>query len=440
MLKDLIIYSKIYPPKLNNNIVYRNNLYNLLNSGLIKKLTYISAQSGFGKTTLLVEWILNTNKNVSWISLNENDNDSKSFFKYLIISIQENINPNFGLEALKETNNTYFDIDRCITLIINDFIFFPNDYIVIFDNFELINDDKISESINFIIKNLPNNVHLYISSKNKNQSINYSKLRAENQLIEIESNELKFEFNHLKEFYKLNNISISDETIKLIEKKTEGWILSIQLSSFFAKNNMSLEDINNKYIIEYVFDEILKKINSNILDFLIKISILPLFDIRLTNFVNEISNSDEIINYLDKNNLFITPIDNKGEYYRLHNLFSDILLRKFRTTYSEKFEFELRNKAYEWYIKNNFINEALEQVFILKDELKILELLNNLTLSRTDINISNYSKYLDKISAIKIINYPKLCFYYLQYLTYSFKMERTQEIISIIELNKININ
>ncbi|MFN8578955.1 MAG: LuxR C-terminal-related transcriptional regulator [Candidatus Sericytochromatia bacterium] len=439
-LKEKIIYSKIYPPKLTDNIVLRDYLYSILDAGLTKKLTYISAQSGFGKTTLLIEWINNTNKSIAWINLNENDHNIKSFFKYLIISIQENINPNFGTEAIKELDNNHFDLDKLITLLINDFIFFPNDYLIVIDNFEFINDDKISESINFIIKNIQNNVHFYLLSKNKNQFINYSKLRAENQLNEVESKHLKFNFKDLKEFYKLKSIDISDDNIKLIENKTEGWILSIQLSAFFIKNNMSIDDINNKYIIEYVFEEILNNIDSNILDFLLKTSILPIFNTKLSNYVNEINNSDKIIKYLDKNNLFITTIDNRGEFYRFHKLFSEILLKKMRMNYQDNFEKEIRNKAYEWYIKNDFIIEALEQAFIINSEDKILELLNNLVCNRNDINIGDYAKYLDSLKPEKIIAFPKLCFLYLQYLTYFFKIERTQNIISLIESNKYKIS
>lgn len=440
MLKDLIIYSKIYPPKLSNNLVYRDELYEMLNSGLTKKLTYLSAQSGFGKTTLLSEWISRTGQSVAWINLDENDNEPKRFFKYLIISIQKNINPNFGVEALKQTDNNYFDIDLCITLLINDFIFFPIDYLIVIDNYELIKENKISESINFIIKHLPNNVHFFISSKNKNPSINYSRLRAENELNEIDNNYLRFNFKHLKEFYKLKNIELSDQLIQTIENKTEGWILSIQLSSFFIKDNPIDDELNNKYIIDYIFDEVLKNISPDILSFLIKNSVLSIFNINLSNYINDINNANEIIDFLDKNNLFITPIDNKGEYYRFHHLFSVILLNKLHTDYPQEYEYELRNKAYNWYLKNNFINEALEQVFILKREDRILELLNDIVSSKPEININDYLKYLDKISAEQIINYPKLCFFYLKYLIYSFKLDRSQKIISILESNNFNID
>lgn len=437
---EQIIYSKIYPPKSHDGLIPRYKLYDLLNSGLTKKLTYLSSPTGFGKTTLLITWIKEFKKEVAWVNLSEYDNDIKIFFKYLILSIQKNINSKFGINAIKETENSYFDTDRCITLLINDFIFFPNQYIIVIDNYHFIQDTRINKAISFIVNNLPDNVHLYISSKSKDSSINYSRLIAQNELVEIDTNNLKFSRDELKRFYHSKNMNITDKNIENIEEKTEGWILSIQLSSFFIKEN-NYDVFDNKLLIDYIFEEILEKISPEILSFLLKTSLLSKFNYEIANNVNEIENSVEIIEYLYKNNLFITPIDHKGEYYRFHNLFSDILIKKLRQSYSKEIELNLRRKAYDWYLDNKFINEALEQSFILEKEDKVLELLDNIIYSEQEISMNDYYlKYMNKVSVNKLVKYPKLCFSYLQYLIYTFKLEKSQEIITFIETNNYKID
>ncbi|MFN4149782.1 MAG: hypothetical protein ACK4IX_02480, partial [Candidatus Sericytochromatia bacterium] len=438
--KDLIIYSKLELPSINDDLVRRVDLELLLNKALNKKITYITSPSGFGKTTLLVQWIKTLTENISWLSLDENDNDIKQFFRYLIISIQRGINPNFGKEIIEDLNTNFVSIDRIITLFINEFIIYPNKYTVVIDNYNYINNEEIRKILNRIINYLPNNVSFIISSRTKDTLIELSNLRALNQLLEIDTMKLRFNDKDLKSFFETKGLNISDSILKKIEQKTEGWVLSLHLMSFFFKENKNIDiekDLENTYLFDFVFEKILEGLDKKELDFLLKTSLLSYFNQEITSEILEINYSNEIIKYLNVNNLFIVRLDNRGDWFRYHNLFSDLLQKKFKQTFSKDIEKNIRENAFNWYLDNKMFVQALEQLFALKKEETILEVINSI-IESDEYNLrSNYLEYIDKSKIENICKYPRLLFFYVQKLVYDFNFEKAQVIISFIE-NKIS--
>lgn len=320
--KDLIIYSKLEIPILNDSLIRRENLEKILDQSLNKKLTYITSPSGFGKTTLLSQWSRNIDVDLAWISLDENDNNINQFFRYLIISIQRSTNLNFGKELIEELNSNLINIDRIIILFLNEFIIYPTKYNIIIDNYNEITNEDIRRALNKIINYIPNNVSIIISSKKKDTLIDISKLRSFNQLLELNTEDIKFNSKDLESFFKIKGFKLDNNQLKKIEEKTEGWALSLQLMSFFMKENKDIDfekDFENIYIFDFVFEKILEGLDEKYLDFLLKTSFLSYFNDEITSKIENIEFSHEIIKYLNHNNLFVIRVDNSGEWFRYHN-------------------------------------------------------------------------------------------------------------------------
>lgn len=434
--KDLIIYSKLEIPILNDSLIRRENLEKILDQSLNKKLTYITSPSGFGKTTLLSQWSKNIDVDLAWISLDENDNNIHQFFRYLIISIQRSTNLNFGKELIEELNSNLINIDRIIILFLNEFIIYPTKYNIIIDNYNEITNEDIRRALNKIINYIPNNVSIIISSKKKDTLIDISKLRSFNQLLELNTEDIKFNSKDLESFFKIKGFKLDNNQLKKIEEKTEGWALSLQLMSFFMKENKDIDfekDFENIYIFDFVFEKILEGLDEKYLDFLLKTSFLSYFNDEITSKIENIEFSHEIIKYLNHNNLFVIRVDNSGEWFRYNKLFSDLLKKKFRQIYSKKEEKKIRELAYKWYLERKMFVQSLEQLLALKQEDTILEVINNIIESNEYNLRHSYLEYIDKSNFESICKYPRLLFFYVQKLVYDFNFEKAEIIISFIE-------
>ncbi|MFN8671100.1 MAG: LuxR C-terminal-related transcriptional regulator [Candidatus Sericytochromatia bacterium] len=432
--KNNILYSKIENPHLIEGL-NRKRLDNLLDNYINKKLVFISAPASFGKTTFINHWINNNNKNVAFYLLDENDNNLILFIKYLVISIQKNINQNFGQDVLELVEKN-FNLDEAITLFINNFLIYPNNYLIFIDNYENITDKNILKVVNWIIYNSPKNVTFIICSRNKDNLLDLDRFRAKNELIELYEKDLSFNLEEIKNLFRENNIEVRTTVLEKIYNKSEGWILSLQLLIKLINNDDNLDfldNLDNKNLFDYIFNQILSKIQNQELIFLLKTSLIPCFSNALANKILNIKNSFEIIKELEKNNLFIINLDNKGFLYRYHNLFADILKRQFECLFNKEEEIIIRNIAIDWYLENNLYFYALNQAFILQKEGLVLEILNKL-LENKDFSIDqNTLTYINKIPLDKLIKYQKIFFFYIHNIIENYdsnKMELVEKFIA----------
>jgi LuxR family maltose regulon positive regulatory protein len=417
--KELIVYSKIEKPSIQNNLIPRKNLKNILDKYINKKLVFISSPSGFGKTTLIIKWSEINNKNIAWFSVCKKDNNLISFIKYLVISIQKNINSNFGKDVLIELDKEDKDFDKVINLFINNFFIYPSYYLVFIDNYQEISNINILETINFIINNIPKNVTFFILSRSKDVLLDLDKFRVKNELLELSEKELKLTFDETENLFKLNNINLDRNDLEKIYYKSEGWILSLNILIIHLKKDKSLDVLNNldnRLLFDYIFNDILKNIDKKVLDFLVKTSLLPSFSYELSNKILNINNSFEIIDNLDRKNLFLISLDDKGFLFRYHNIFNQLLRRKFSQLFDKYLENEIRNTALSWYIDNDMFFDALQQLLILDKQNDILEMLNKILINEK-YNIDKLTlNYLEKIPLDEIIKFERVFFYYLHNL------------------------
>jgi len=332
-----MLLTKLHIPSAGNNIIHRTELSEKLNQGLNRKLILVSAPAGFGKTTVVSDWISQNNIPTAWFSIDKADNDPVEFLSYIIAGIQ-NIHSEFGLTSLTLLNSpSKPSIQSIISLLINDILQIKLNFILVLDDFHQITNKDILELVTFLLDHIPGNIHTLIITRS-DPSLSISKLRSQHQLLEVRSSDLSFSANDISIlFNKKLKLKLSIEDSYSLETKTEGWIAGLQLAalSMQGKEDISkfIQDLkgDNRYIMDYLMEEVLKNQTDDIKEFLLQTSILEQMSAPLCNAILNRNDSQLILEELEKNNMFVIPLDNERKWFRYHHLFADLLKQRLQT-------------------------------------------------------------------------------------------------------------
>lgn len=369
-----LLQTKLYVPWLRPSLVPRPHLIKKLNTGLDRKLTLISAPAGFGKTTLVSEWIHQTDLSVAWLSLDESDNDLHRFLAYFVAAIQT-INGDIGKNALTALQTPGGNIEGVLTSLLNEIDKSDADFILVLDDYHVIESLPIDQAIAFTLTHLPPQMHLVIVGR-MDPSLPLSRLRARGQMTEIRAHDLRFRLGETAVFLnQILDIEISTQEVAALGKRTEGWIAGLQLAALSLQGFEQAGDISDfirrftgsdRYIQDYLTDEVLKKRPEGTRDFLLQTSILRRLSAPLCNAVVGKNDSQAILENLEAANLFIVPLDNERRWFRYHHLFADLLRQRLHQTQPEQMP-TLHGRASEWYEQNGFTEEAIEHALHADD-------------------------------------------------------------------------
>ncbi|WP_373231598.1 LuxR C-terminal-related transcriptional regulator [Cohnella sp.] len=370
-----ILTTKLEKPPLRHLMVGREHLIELLNRGQDNKLSLVSAPAGFGKTTLVSQWASNCNRPVAWLSLDERDNDVIRFLTYLIEAIRV-VFPTVGVGILIALRSPQLpQINSVLSQLINDLNTLQMAFTMVIDDYHLVNNPSIKQGLSFLVTQMPLHMNLTIISRDI-PILPLSKLRAKNQLTELYINDLRF--TDIEATYFLNQVmglSLTKKNIAELEKRTEGWAVGLQLAALSFQGDTDVTRLfesfggSHHFVMDYLLDEVLVQLPEDVHTFLMATSILdrfsaPLCDALFSDGLNHSGwNSLTIIEYLERNNLFIIPLDSERRWYRYHHLFADILkirLKKNREGIFRSHDIipELHKRASLWYENNHFTLEA----------------------------------------------------------------------------------
>lgn len=440
-----ILKTKFIIPKLKDYLINREKLLDVISSSSEKKLTFISAPAGYGKSTLLIQWAQkNSHYNICWFSLDEHDNDLKTFACNLVYSIRE-VHKKFGKDILSLLleNNT-INPQYIFTILINEILSLSNKLIIIFDDFHLITNSLIYDSLYFLLNRMPSNLYLIISSRENNLSL--YKQRSEGELNEIDLKSLAFSLEEIEILFKNQGFELELDTFSKILRDTEGWILSLQLILSSIKDKDSLDKLfenfklSHIHINDYLISEFINKLDYKIGMFLLKTSAFYEFNSSLCVYSDISDESSEIINYLIKKNIFIIPLDNTGEWYRYHNLFKDLLNKLLIERYPEVNK-QIHIKASEWFRKNNMIKETIYHLYEVNDWEKISLYIKESVYKYTTKTGDYYLLFncFNKIPTNFIYSDIILSVFYLWSLNSTFNYNKLEIEINIVEKNLQNI-
>jgi len=252
----------LYPP-LRPELVSRPRLIERLNAGLHRKLTLISAPAGFGKTTLLSEWVAGCGRPVAWLSLDEGDNDLAHFLGYFVAAVQT-IEGNVGqglLAALQSPGPV--NVESVLTSLLNEIAGLPNDLVLVLDGYHVIESQPIDKALSFSLDHLPPQMHLVIATRT-DPTLRLPRLRARGQLTELRAGDLRFTTDEAAAFFKqVFRLPISSDDVRTLENRTEGWITGLQLAAVAMQGLKQRDQIahfihsfsgSHRYVIDYLVD------------------------------------------------------------------------------------------------------------------------------------------------------------------------------------------
>jgi LuxR family maltose regulon positive regulatory protein len=382
-----ILTTKLYIPPIRPEQVSRPHLIGRLNEGLHRKLTLISAPAGFGKTTLLSEWVAASGRPVAWLSLDESDNDLNRFLGYLIAALQTaeaqqgSVGP-IGegiLRALQTPQPP--PVEALLTTLINEIAAIPDRTVLVLDDYHVVEARSIHDALTFLLEHLPPQMHLIIATR-EDPPLPLAQLRARGQLTELRVINLRFSPAEATRFLnQVMDLTLSTEDIAALETRTEGWIAGLQLAAISLREQADATSFiksftgSHHFVLDYLVEEVLHQQPPSIQTFLLHTSILdrlcgPLCDAVLCDST---ASGQEMLEHLERANLFIIPLDNERHWYRYHHLFAGFLRQRLNQSVAssdgseERGVAELHSRASQWYEDHDLAIEAFRHAAAAQD-------------------------------------------------------------------------
>jgi LuxR family maltose regulon positive regulatory protein len=386
-----LLATKLYIPPPPSNLVSRQRLIEILNQGFKRKLTLISAPAGFGKTTLLSECVASCELPLAWYSLDEGDNDPALFFAYFIAALQS-IEQNIGRGILSLLDSSQpSSIESILTEIINQIVTISVEFVLVLDDYHEIESPDIDQAISFLLSNMPPQMHLVIATRT-DPTFPLPRLRSRGLLTEIRVDDLRFSPHEVVTFLeKEMGLKISAEEIFALEERTEGWIAGLQLAAttmqklknkneirHFVKNFSS----SNKFILDYLTDEVLAKSPEITKSFLLQTSILNRLSAAVCDTITEQDNSQELLETIEATNLFLISLDNERHWYRYHHLFRELLQSRLKRLSPNSIP-DLHRRAIVWFSNNGLMAEAIEHCLKIRNFEQAAELIQKFWLTES---------------------------------------------------------
>jgi LuxR family maltose regulon positive regulatory protein len=369
-----ILATKLYNPPPRPGIVPRPRLVERLNEGLAagRKLALISASAGFGKTTLVSEWIAGCKRPVAWLSLDEGDNDPTRFLIYVVAAMQTIVaDLGGGLQAALQSAQPP-TTEAILTSLLNEIAAIPDNFILVLDDYHMIDSEPIDHALTFLLDHLPPQMRLVIATR-EDPSLPLPRYRVRGQLTELRAADLRFTPEEAGAFLnQMMNLNLSVENIAALETRTEGWIAGLQLAALSMQGREDIAGFiqaftgSHRFVLDYLIEEVLQHQSEHIRSFLLQTAILDRLCAPLCNAVTKREDGKEMLDVLERNNLFLIPLDDKRQWYRYHHLFADVLQTHLIEAQPEQVS-SLHLRASAWYERNGLRSDAIRHALAVKD-------------------------------------------------------------------------
>jgi LuxR family maltose regulon positive regulatory protein len=443
-----ILTTKLQTPPLRRKLVPRQRLFERLDRGLHRKLTLVSAPAGFGKTTLLGEWIQrlkagdSTPVRVAWISLDEGDNDPVRFSTYLTAALQktdESIGQVGGNEL--ELTGSFLYQSHLVNWI-NQVAALPQVFVLVLDDYHLITSQVIHDAVSFLVDHLSENLHLVLATR-ADPPLPLSRLRVRGHLTELRQSDLRFTAEEAAAF--LNSVMglhLSAKDVAALEARTEGWIAGLQMAALSLQGHSShpadRSDFvqaftgSHRFVLDYLVEEVLAQQPPALQEFLLKTSILDLLSGPLCDAMVDVgdweleigdlgqtpslhpptSSSQFILEHLEAANLFIVPLDQERRWYRYHRLFSDLLRKRLSQAYPDLVPV-LHRHASVCLEQQGLMGGAIDHALSAQDYERAATLIEEnveTTLMRSEV--MTFLNWVERLPGELVHTRPTLCFFH----------------------------
>jgi LuxR family maltose regulon positive regulatory protein len=440
-----LLATKLYIPPARPDLVPRPRLTERLNEGVECMLTVVSAPAGFGKTTLLSEWIhfrgeVTSPLKVAWVSLDEDDNDPVRFWSYVVAAlgtvhagVGETVrvllhSPQLSPTAPASRGESEWAavasrseaewIASVLTALINEIVVVPDHFVLVFDDYHVIEAQTVHDSLVYLLDHLPPQMHLVIASR-ADPPLAIARLRARGQLAELRADDLRFMPDEAVTFLnQVMGLDLSAEDVAALEARTEGWIAGLQLAALSMKGQADVPGFvkaftgSHHYVLDYLIEEVLLQQPGKVQAFLLDTCVLSRLSGPLCEAVTGQSDGQAMLERLSHSNLFIIPLDGEWRWYRYHHLFADFLRTRLHQMQPERLSV-LHSRAAEWYEKEELLAEAVDHALAAEDferAARLIEQVAESTLMRSEV--ATFLGWVEALPDDVIHGRPSLCLFH----------------------------
>ena len=448
-----VLSTKLYVPPIQSSLVQRPRLVQHLESGYQagKLVTLVSAPAGFGKTTIIREWITDAKfgKPFGWLSLDDGDNDPARFLTYFVSAIQK-VKAEIGESILLSLNSSQVPpLMDLVETLINEISFKAEPFLLVLDDYHLIKKVEVHSLMQLLLNRQPDALHLIIITR-EDPPFPLPRMRVQGQLTEIRERDLRFTLEEAQSFLvKTMGLDLSKQDVSKLEERTEGWAAGMQLAALALdeysnekERQAFIDDFagSNRMVVDYLISEVLQRQSETTRQFLLHTSVLERFSAELCDSVvfngDGEGKSQTILETLEKGNMFLVPLDNHRHWYRYHHLFSEMLFHSLRRTSPEQIP-ALHRKASEWFESKRLIPEAIKHGMASKDWFFVNRLLDRYALP---IIFPGYGslvlEWCREIPKTYLEKAPDICIHYAWALVLTFRedyMDAVEEQLQIAE-------
>jgi ATP/maltotriose-dependent transcriptional regulator MalT len=380
-----LIRTKLYPPRSGNDVITRTRLIERLNAALGGEITLVCAPAGFGKSTLLAQWVQTIDRPTTWLFLDEHDNELSVFVQSLIASLQTAFPDAFEATAALLKAPRILPPDQIAPLLINDLADVPADVILVLDDYHRIHHREVHTLLELLVEHLPLQLHLVLICRS-DPPLPVARWLAKGRLYELRGTDLRFTLEETEAF--LTNMlgsEVARETAGALDERMEGWIAALRLAvlSLLGTSDRAsflerLDSCTDRSLNSYLVEEMLAQQAHEVQEFLEQTSILEQFCSELCAAVMGSDISPEqvqaILDWLERTNLFLVPLDTRQRWYRFHHLFQGLLQRRLQTHCSQEELATLHLRASAWYDRQGLIEEAIRHALLAGDASRVTQL------------------------------------------------------------------
>ncbi|MBP7686429.1 MAG: tetratricopeptide repeat protein [Thermoflexales bacterium] len=367
-----ILATKLYVPSPRDKAVPRSRLIERLNEGARRKLTLISAPAGFGKTTLLSEWLAARQGLAAWLSLDEGDNDPVRFWSHVMAALQTRV-ANLGAAALGALQIPQPPpTETLLTTLLNEIATLADNFILVLDDYHVIDSQSVDQALTFLVEHLPPQLRLVIATR-EDPPLPLARLRVRGQLTELRAADLRFTPAEAADFLnRVMGLNLATEDIAALEHRTEGWIAGLQLAAISMQGRSDVAGFigsftgSHRFVLDYLMEEVLRHQPEPVRDFLLQTSVLDRLSGSLCNAVTDQADGQAMLETLERGNLFVIPLDDQRQWWRYHHLFAEVLQAHLKEAQPDRV-IEIHRRASVWYEQHDLPADAIRHALAAKE-------------------------------------------------------------------------